>query len=220
MRTVKIILADDHAMFRDGLKVLLSVNSSYKIVGEACNGREALEKIDALRPDLAILDISMPNMTGIEVAHHVRKYYPAVKIIILSCHDNEEFVDQLIKYGVNGYLLKENTSEYLFKAIEEVLIGNVFLSPSILTKLVVGLSNNKNYIAGKKLDSIFITITPREKEIIKLIVEGKTGTEIAKILRVSENTVKVHRANIMDKLNIHKSVDLVKYAIKTGLIDK
>lgn len=217
MKIVKIFLADDHTMFRDGLKVILAANYNYKIVGEAGNGREAFDKIEVLRPDLVILDIAMPDMTGIEVAHQVRRYYPEIKIIILSRHDNEEYVNQLLKYGVHAYILKENASDDLLKAIKEVLKGNIFLSPSIVTKIVADFSKGEK--KKTETETMFATLSNREIEIVKHIAEGRSNIEIAGILRISDKTVKVHRANIMAKLKFHKSADLVKYAVKAGLLD-
>jgi len=219
MKTVNIFLADDHEMFREGLKFIITTNPEYVIVGEAGNGREAFDKIEQLRPDLVILDISMPEMTGIEVARQVRKYYPEIKIIILSRHDNEEYINQVVKYGVHGYTLKENASSDLHKAISEVMKGNLFLSSSIMTKIIIDYSKDKNKKAENTNTSLFSTLSNREIEIIKLIAEGKTSKEIASLKRITNATVKVHRANIMGKLNIHKSTDLVKYAIKVGLVD-
>ncbi len=218
---INIFLADDHTMFRDGLKFILTINTDYVIVGEAANGKEAIDKIEQLHPDLVILDISMPEMTGIEVARQVRKYYPEIKIIILSRHDSEEYVNQVVKYGVHGYILKENASNDLHKAITEVMKGNLFLSSTIMTKIIIDYSKDKHEKAPEtELNkSLFATLSNREIEIIKLIAEGKSSKEIASLKRITNATVKVHRANIMGKLNVHKSTDLVKYAIKAGLVD-
>ncbi|HOS41931.1 MAG TPA: response regulator transcription factor [Spirochaetota bacterium] len=212
----RIFLADDHAILREGLRHIISSVPEYEVVGEAGDGKEALEMIEKLRPDVAVLDISMPLMTGIEVSRQVRKYWPEMKIIILSRHDNEEYIEQLIKYGVHAYILKDSAGADLLKAIAEVLRGNVFLSPAIMTKIVSGIAPGKSVRAD---DTLFGTLTEREIQVLKLIAEGKSTGEIAGLLRISDKTVKVHRTNIMAKLGAHKVADLVRYAVRQGLID-
>jgi len=219
MTKIKIFLADDHIMFRDGLKYILTENRSCEIIGEAGNGREALEQIHKLKPDIAILDISMPLMTGLEASRMIKKYDKNIKIIILTRHDNEEYVTQAIKYGVNAFILKENAGDDLLKAIEDVMNGNLYLSPKLLTSMVHKgmLSRDKSENDGIKTEKN--PLTNREREILKLVAEGKTNNDIAALLRISPKTAKVHRLKIMNKLDIHNVTDLVKYAIKSGMID-
>lgn len=219
MKKIRIFLADDHAILRDGLKYILCENDTCEIIGEAGDGREAVDKIYKLKPDIAILDISMPVLTGLEAARLIRKYDRDIKIIILTRHDNEEYVRQAIRYGVNGFILKDNAGDDLLKAVKDVMNGNLYLSPRLLTSLVqTGLilppkSEGNRIIIEKK------SLTNREKEVLKLVAEGKSSNEIASILRISPKTVKVHRLKIMNKLDIHNITDLVKYAIKSELID-
>jgi DNA-binding NarL/FixJ family response regulator len=219
MNKVRIFLTDDHPVLREGLKYIIKSNPDYEIIGESGDGKEALEKIEKLKPDIALLDISMPTMTGIEVARQIRKYSSKTRIIIFSRYDNEEYVNQVMKYGVKAYILKDDTGEDLLKAIKEVLKGNIFMSSSISTKILSDFYQTQKHSVNKKKKSIFDILSNREIEILKLVTEGKPTAMIATTLRIADNTVKAHRANIMKKLNIHKVTDLVKYAIKSGLVE-
>jgi DNA-binding NarL/FixJ family response regulator len=219
MNKTKIFLADDHAILREGLRYILGSVTGYEVVGESGDGREALGMIEKLKPDIAIIDISMPGMTGVEIARQVKKYTRTVRIIILSRHDNEEYVNELLKLGVNGYVLKDNAGDDLLRAVAEVSKGNIYLSPRITRKIVTDyLSPNVRETAGRP-DSQFTALSTREREILKLIAEGRSNAEIASTLWISDKTVKVHRSNIMKKLDIHKVADLVKYAVKSGLVE-
>lgn len=218
MKKIRLYLADDHAILRDGLKRILSDNEDVDIIGESGDGKRALEDIDILKPDLAILDISMPLMTGLEVARQVRKYNDKINLIILSRHDNEEYVQQALQNGINGYILKDYAGDELLRAVKEVVDGNVFLSPKIINKITADYVSSKKPAAGRKGDEAAM-LSNREREILKLVAEGKTNTEIGSLLRISSKTVKVHRLNIMNKLDIHNITDLVKYAIKNGLVE-
>jgi len=219
MNKTKIFLADDHAIVREGLRYILGSVTGYEVVGESGDGREALGMIEKLKPDIAIIDISMPGMTGVEIARQVKKYTRTVRIIILSRHDNEEYVNELLKLGVNGYVLKDNAGDDLLRAVAEVSKGNIYLSPRITRKIVTDyLSPNVREAAGRP-DSQFTALSTREREILKLIAEGRSNAEIASTLWISDKTVKVHRSNIMKKLGIHKVADLVKYAVKSGLVE-
>jgi len=215
MNRTKIYLADDHAILRDGLKHILSGEGGMVVVGEAGDGKTAYEEIERIKPDVAVLDISMPVLTGLEVARLLHKYNNEIKIIILSRHDNEEYIQEALKNGINGYILKDNAGDDLIRAIHEVLKGNVYLSPRIVTMLTKGIVTNEKNDKNVR-DGI---LSHREKEVLKLVAEGKQSSEIASLLRISVKTVKVHRLNIMNKLDIHNVTDLVKYAIKNGLIE-
>lgn len=215
MNRTKIYLADDHAILRDGLKHILSGEGGMVVVGEAGDGKTAYEEIERIKPDVAVLDISMPVLTGLEVARLLRKYNNEIKIIILSRHDNEEYIQEALKNGINGYILKDNAGDDLIRAIHEVLKGNVYLSPRIVTMLTKGIVTNEKNDKNVR-DGI---LSHREKEVLKLVAEGTQSSEIASLLRISVKTVKVHRLNIMNKLDIHNVTDLVKYAIKNGLIE-
>lgn len=213
---IKVFLVDDHVILREGLKKFISEKSRYEVVGEASTGIEALEKIEKLQPDIVVMDISIPEMTGIEVSQQICKYWPDIKIIILSRHDNDEYVNQLLKYGVKGYLLKNYSISNLLYAFTEVLKNNIYLCPSIMTKIV---NNYNSCKADKESNSLFGTLSQRELQITKLIAEGKSNPEISSILRISIQTVKVHRSNIMNKLCVHKVTDIVRYAVRHGLVE-
>ncbi len=214
-----VLLADDHGILREGVKHILNQSGLCEIVGEAADGREALDKIDTLKPDIVILDISMPEVTGIEVARRIRKYYPAMKVIILSRHDNEEYLEQLIKHGIHGYVLKDDAGNDLTRAIEAVQKGETYLSPRITSHLMKDFSGERGKDAEGVASGQFSLITNREREILKLIAEGKSNDEIGDSLRISPRTVKVHRSNLMRKLSVHKVTDLVKYAVRAGLVE-
>ena len=219
-KRIKIFLADDHSMLRDGLKMILENEEEFNIVGEAGDGREAYEMIEKLKPDVAILDISMPSMSGIELSRHLKKFLPDMKILILSRHDKDEYIKQVLQYGVEGYILKDDASDELIKAVKEVLKGNLYLSPrlasGIIREVITMQSESEEDVAEA---SPFEVLTPREREVLKLVAEGSNSREIAEMLRISLQTVKTHRVNIMRKLDIHKVNDLVAYAIKNGFIE-
>lgn len=217
IKKIKIFIADDHAILREGLCLIIQSVEEYEIIGESGDGREALEKIEMLKPDVVILDISLPSMTGVEVSRQIRKFNPGIKIIILTQHNNDEYVEQLMQLGVHGYILKENTSIDLIRAISEVIKNNIYLSPEVTKKMV------NNYIINRQqnnqsAENITIKLTPRELELVKLIAEGKSNKQISSMLFISAKTVNVHRSNIMKKLDIKKVTDIVIYAMKKGLI--
>jgi len=215
MSEVKIFLADDHAILREGLSYIIAQKENYCIIGESGDGREALGNILKLKPDVVILDISMPSMTGIEVARRIKKEKLLSKIIILSQHHSDQYVQQLLKIGVNAYVLKEKASDELLKAIDEVLNDNLYLSPEITTRVIYehGLLHGIKQKKSKEL------LSPREAEILKLLSEGSTNNKIAEIINISEQTVKTHRSNIMKKLNARSIAELVRYAIKEGIVE-
>ncbi len=213
-KKIRIYLADDHRILREGLKMILKTHSPFEIIGEAGEGVKALEEIETLKPDLAILDISMPGMTGIEVSRHILKKDKRIKIIILSRHDNEEYVKQTLKYGVHGYVLKDDAGEDLLQAVESVMGGKTYLSPRISSRF----ADNHELPSSSKTEAL-PELTNREREIVKLIAEGNSNEQIAKVLHISPSTAKAHRANTMKKLGLHKAADIVKYAIKEGILE-
>jgi DNA-binding NarL/FixJ family response regulator len=219
---MKVFIVDDHAILREGLKLILAPVPDIQIIGEAGDGQSAIEQIDALKPDLILLDISLPGMTGIEIARNIRKYHPNAKIIILSRHDNEEYVQQLLKLGIHAYVLKDDAGEDLLRAIEAVKKQERYLSPRITNRLLLNLEHQgkrKKENDNPEESLVFSILTNREREILKLVGEGKSNEEIAKQLWIALRTVKVHRQNIMKKLNIHNVAELVKYAIKSGIVE-
>jgi two-component system response regulator NreC len=217
MSKTKVLLVDDHTIVRQGLKALLGFQDGIEVVGEAEDGRQAIEKAKELVPDIIVIDITMPNLNGIEATRQLKKINPEMKVLVLTVHDNEEYIHQVLQAGASGYLLKESAVSDLVSAINAVKKGDIFLSPSI-SKVVV-----KDYIrhaAGESgdFDSLNV-LTSREREVLQLIAEGNTNRAIAHVLKISNKTVDVHRSHIMEKLHIHDVTGLVKYSIRKGLIE-
>jgi len=236
MNKIRVYIADDHAILRDGLKLIISQDSRYELVGEAGDGKTALEEIERLKPDIAIIDISMPLITGLEVGRQLKKYNSNIKIILLSRHDNEAYINQALMNSINGFVLKDYAGSELMRAMSDVMMGDIYLSPKLINKLAckinilnnsalhnmstvnnISTENNEDSEDNENYDDFLIS--NREKQVLKLICESKTNKNIAVNLRISEQTVKVHRKNIMKKLDIHNVTDLLKYAIKIGLIE-
>jgi DNA-binding NarL/FixJ family response regulator len=208
----RVVLADDHVLFRQGLKGILERTADLEVVGEACDGLELLKLLDLckLAPDLIILDISMPNLRGIEVIPEIRMICPAVKVLIVTMHKDKEYLYQALAAGAEGYFLKKDADAELFVAIEKIRKGGIYVSP-YLSELI----GDWEQIQQGFRKSI---LTTREREILKLIAEGKSNKEIGDLLSISVHTAERHRANIMSKLNLKKTADLVKYAIEKGYI--
>ncbi len=218
MNKIRIYIADDHALLRDGLKLIISQNDDFEVVGEADNGKTAHDEIKILKPDLAILDISMPVLTGLEAARLLKKDNPEIKIILLSRHDNDLYIEQALKININGYILKDYAGVELIRGIREVLAGNLFLSPRLVKDGSGRLIQFKNKLMRyNKIEKELLT--SREKQVLKLICEGKTNIETAEFLNISFKTVQVHRQNIMRKLDLHNIASLMMYAVKTGLVE-
>lgn len=217
MNKTKIFLTDDHAILRDGLKSILTIVPDYEVIGESSDGETTLKELGKLCPDILILDISLPTISGVEVCRRVRKDFPEIKIIILTRHDNEIYIKQLLKLGISGYVLKNNAATDLKRAIEASKKGHLFLSPEITTHIVIGYKQKKNNNNSSSEISILKNLTNQEETVLKLITEGKANNDIAKLLFISPATVKKHRRNIMKKLDIHNVVDLLIYAIKSGI---
>ena len=216
MSNIRVLLADDHTIVRQGLRALLDSQEDIEVVGEAENGRQAFEKTKQIVPDIVVLDITMPNLNGIEATRQIKKLNPEIKVIVLTVHDNEEYVHQVLQAGASGYLLKESAVSDLVSAINAVKKGDIFLSPTI-SKVVV-----KDYIRhtdreSRAFDSLDV-LTSREREVLQLIAEGHTNREVARLLKLSVKTVDVHRAHIKEKLHIHDTAGLIKYSIRKGLI--
>ena len=213
MNHYKIVLADDHVLVRQGLKVLLEQAKDLEVIGEARDGLELLELLKRVSPDMVILDIAMPNLRGIEATKEIKTSYPKLKVLMLTMHKDMEFLEQALSAGVDGYLVKEDASKELFCSIETIRCGANYIS-TILTFESQGLLFKKYREKGAKLP--IETLTTREREILKLVAEGKTSKEIARLLFISPRTVEKHRYNIMQKLQLQKSIDLAKYALSKG----
>jgi DNA-binding NarL/FixJ family response regulator len=217
MKPYEIILADDHTMFREGIKRIIESKRSLRIIGEVNNGLELLDQLKRVQPDLVILDISMPYLRGLEATREINKAYPKVNVLILTMHKSRAYLHHAIEAGVNGYLLKEDADHELFSAIEAIREGKTYISPL----LSPGLTDRapKGGHEAKSLSSRE-SLTLRERQVLKLVAEGKTNKDIADLLFISTRTVENHRANIMRKMDFHKVVDLVKYAIREGYTEE
>ena len=215
-RPVRILLADDHTIVRQGLARLLEDQTDLRVVGEATDGRMALEKATALKPDIVIMDIAMPVMNGIEAAKRIRKQLPETKILILSMYSHEHYIHELLETGISGYLLKDSSGRDIISAIKAAMKGETFLSPSISKKVV------ESYLSPRKSSSMeerYKQLSNREREVFQLIAEGHSTKRIGEMLYVSVSTVKSHKGNIMEKLGISNPIRLVHFAIKLGLVD-
>jgi two-component system response regulator NreC len=215
VQPIKILIADDHTILRKGLCALLEKETDLKVVGESEDGRETIAKVEQLRPDVVVLDISMPVLNGIEATRQIKKRFPETQVLGLSIHDNEESVFQTLRAGASGYLIKKSVPEELISAIKAVHRGESYLSPAI-SKTVI-----EHYIraAEKTLEEDpFETLTDREREVLQLIAEGGSNREIADLLYLSIKTVQTHKTHIMEKLNLHSMADLIRYALRKGVI--
>jgi two-component system, NarL family, nitrate/nitrite response regulator NarL len=214
---VQVVLADDHVFVRDGVKSLLETEQNIIVVGEAANGKETIELVEEKKPDLLIVDIRMPEFTGIEVVEKLRNNNNDVKIIVLSMHDSEEYVLKSINAGADGYLLKGSSKEEFLKALYTVINGGKYFTGDISSILISQLKNNHVTETKTKLDQD-ITITKREKEILKLLLSGKGNKEIADALEISKRTAEVHRFNLMKKLKVKNLMELSNKATEYSLI--
>lgn len=209
MNAYRIVLADDHAMLREGIKNIINGSGDMLVVGEAGDGLELINLLKKTDTDMAILDISMPNLRGIEAVHEIKASYPEVKVLILSMHKKKEYLHRVLSAGAEGFLLKDDTGDELVNAINTIRHGGTFLSSIFLKEFsqdLIGICRGETRLDKEPLST-------RERQVLKLIAEGKTSKEIADMLFISVRTVQHHRANIRKKLNVTKTVDLVKYAI-------
>jgi DNA-binding NarL/FixJ family response regulator len=212
----RIIIAEDHTILRAGLRSLLSARSDIEIVGEAGDGREAVRIVDKHVPDLLLIDLSMPKLNGMEAIKEIKSRHPGVKIIVLTVHKSEEYITASLIAGANGYILKDASQNELILALEYVMAGKTFLSPSISDKVVDLYLQNRN--EGETI-SVMGNLTAREREVLKLIAEGNTNKKIADHLCISMKTVEKHRANLMHKLDLRNTAALTAYAIDKGLVE-
>ncbi|MDD4312615.1 MAG: response regulator transcription factor [Eubacteriales bacterium] len=215
MNKINVFLADDHKILRESLVILLSQKENIEVVGAAGDGLEAYRKILELKPDIAVLDISIPHLNGLDLAEKLKAEMPEVKVVILTMHKSGEFVSKALCAGVRGYVLKDNALEELIECIELVNERKIYLSQDI-TGIVVDGFVNKN---RENADPAENTVSTREKEILQLLAEGKSNKDISDLLNLSIKTVETHRANIMRKLGFHNITDLVLYAVRNHLIE-
>lgn len=216
IKPIKVLIAEDHTIVRQGLARLLSDQPGLEVVGQAVNGRDAVEMAEKLKPDIIIMDIAMPKMNGIEASKKIRKLLPRTKILILSMYSHEHYIHELLEVGVSGYLLKDSSGRDIIKAIDDALKNKIFLSPAISRRVAEStLSSRKNTSREER----FKLLSNREREVFQLIAEGHSSRTIADMLCVSVSTIKTHRSKIMEKLVAKSPVQLAHIAIQLGLVD-
>jgi DNA-binding NarL/FixJ family response regulator len=207
MPALRILIADDHAVVRAGLRSLLESHSGWEVCAEAPDGREAVEKASKLEPDVAVLDIGMPLLNGVEACRRIRGCSPATEILILTMHESDDLVQQVVEAGARGYILKDDADRVLLAAVDAVRQHKPYFSTRVSNAPAADLSRTR------------FRLTPREREILQLLAEGKSNKEVASLLGISVNTAEAHRANIMLKLNLHSLAELVHYAIRNNIIN-
>ena len=214
MNTYEIIVADDHTLLRQGLIKIIADFPGFKVIGEAENGIHLLEVLKSQHPDIIVLDINMPHMRGLEAIPEIKRMYPDIKILVLSMHKEREFFNNAIKEGANGYLLKNDADQELFVALKKISTGNIYISPRLMTDMASDFI--KITLGDMHPKAVRETLTHRERQVLKLIAEGQTAKEIGGNLFISSRTVEQHRFNIKKKLNVKRSVDLIRYASHKG----
>ena len=216
MKRIRVLLADDHMIVREGLRALLEAEEDIEVVGEAENGRQAVQLIKRLRPDVIVMDIAMPLLNGLEVTRRIVKEVPATRVLILSAHGDDEYIRQAVLLGAAGYLVKQTSADVLGRAIREIQKGNPFFSPSIAKRLP-GLSSESP--DGRGAIPKKAGLSSREVEVLQLIAEGKANKQVARELGISIKTVEKHRQHLMSKLDLHDTAGLTRYAIAAGIIE-
>jgi two-component system, NarL family, response regulator NreC len=215
MRKIRILLADDHKLIRGGLRLLVEQQTDLTVVGEANDGREAVALVKSLKPDVVVMDIGMPNLNGIEAAHQITQANPEISIVMLSMHSDESYVLRALKAGAKGYLLKDSAESDLIKAVHAVAESKSFFSPAVSKVL---LDDYVRKLKRTGAEDAYDLLTPREREILQLVAEGKSNKDIANLLNLSVYTVETHRSNIMEKLNLHGIPELILFAVRRGII--
>ena len=217
MKAIRTLLADDHTIVREGLRALLLADSGIEVVCEAVNGREAVDLAMSLRPDVVVMDIAMPQLNGLEATSKIRAALPGTKVIILSAHSDDAYIDRVIAIGASGFLIKQTSAQILARAIHEVMEGKTFYSPQVSKRV------REHYQRPEKAGGLLVRkatgLTSRELEVIQLVAEGQANKQVANELKISIKTVEKHRQHLMDKLNIHDTAGLTRYAIAQGIIE-
>jgi len=216
-KQITVMLAEDHAIVRQGLCALLRADGHFKLVGEARNGREAVDLARSLRPDIILMDIAMPLLNGLEATRQILTANPAARIIILSAHSDDLYVERMVETGVSGFLEKQTSAEILATAIREVAQGRSYFSPAIAKRLGTAASKPRDREGFVKANAS--RLTSRESEVLQLVAEGSANKQVAAALGISIKTVEKHRQHLMDKLNIHETAGLTRYAIAQGIIE-
>jgi two-component system, NarL family, response regulator NreC len=212
---LRILLGDDHTLMRQGLRKILEAHDGWQIVAEAGDGRQAVKDALALQPDIAILDIGMPLLNGIEAARQITRRAPTTGVVIVSMHGDEAYITQALQAGAKGYLLKDSADTDLIGAVEAVAAGKSFFSPAVAD---VMRDDYVRHLAGKGIVDRFASLSEREREVFQLIAEGYSNKEIADMLSVSTTTIETHRAHILQKLDMHSTAELVRYAVRRGVV--
>jgi two-component system, NarL family, response regulator NreC len=215
MSQIRILLADDHGVIRAGIRLVLERHPEMCVVAEASDGREAVAAVGKHRPDVVVMDLTMPNLNGIEATRQIRELHPKVSIVVLSMHSDEGYVLRALKAGALGYVLKDSTETDLISAVRAVFAGKSFFSPGV-SKLLV--DDYARQLQGQKLEDSYDLLTKREREVLQLAAEGKSNKEVAGLLNISIYTVETHRKNIMEKLNLHGVPELILYAVRKGVV--
>jgi len=215
MNPIRIMLADDHTVIRRGLRALLERQSGFAVVAEAADGREAVETAAVVQPDVAVIDIGMPNINGIEAARRITEKRPETAVVILSMHADESYVLRALKSGARGYLLKDSPEEDLIDAIRAVHAGKAFFSPEISKMLA---EDYMRQMRQRGVEDSYELLTPREREVLQMLGEGKSNKEVATQLNLSLHTVETHRGNVLEKLNLHSTAEMILYAVRKGIV--
>jgi two-component system response regulator NreC len=215
MSNIHILLADDHSVMRTGLRLVLERQQDFEVIGEASDGREAVALTEQHRPEVVVMDVTMPNLNGIEAARQISGAMPQIGIVMLSMHSDEAYVLRALKAGARGYLLKESAESDLIAAIRAVNAGKAFFSPAVSRMLV---EDYVRQLQDREIEDSYELLTTREREILQLIAEGRSNKEIANILNLSLYTIETHRGNLMEKLNLHTVPELILYAVRKGVI--
>lgn len=215
MSKIRVLIADDHAIVREGIRMILALHGDIEVVGEAADGQEAIQRANELSPDVILMDIAMPGLGGLEAMLEIVKLKPASKVLVLTQYDNTEYIYRFLKGGAAGYVLKKAVGDDLVKAIRTVYQGQSFVDPAIADKVIKGFVESPDV---DKDELIYDGLSDREKQVLKLIAEGITAQQIADILHLSIKTVMTHRTNLMEKLGFHNRAELIKYAVRKGLL--
>mgnify|MGYP001167285857 CR=1 FL=1 len=215
MDKIRILIADDHAIVRDGIRMILALHGDIETVGEAANGQEAIEQCNALQPDVVLMDISMPGLGGLEAMLEILKLKPETRVLVLTQYDNIEYIYRFLKSGAAGYVLKKSAGDDLVAAIRAVHMGKSFVDPAIADKVIKGFLETPGVNAD---EVVYESLTDREKQVLKLIAEGKTNQQIADMLFLGIKTVMTHRTTLMEKLGFHNRTELVRWAYQKGLV--
>jgi DNA-binding NarL/FixJ family response regulator len=216
MVNIRVLLAENHTIVRKGLRALLDEETDIEVIGEAEDGREAVDQVERLAPDVVLMDITMPSLNGVEATRQIKAQHPKVQVLGLTRHENEEYIYQLLRAGASGYVVKQAAPAELVEAIRTAFRGDTYLSPSINPSVVEAYIRQANAMVKKGPEE---RLTPREREVLQLVAEGRTNREIAQVLSISVKTVEHHRANLTNKLGLYSAAELTQYAIRMGMID-